>query len=266
VPPRPRPSVSRENIGSLDGAHDAVEKVPRTGVFHVKTPGLPALGERYGLDAGKLDRLEALLVVADNDAHAPTAVHDVEQAVDVHVADSLVALELAPVRTARAIADLGSGSGFPGLALAVALPRVEVNLVESQRRKCEYLERVRAASGVANASVVCARVEEWRAGIEANDLVVARALAAQSVVLEYAAPLLRVGGVLVDWRGRRSPGEEEVAERAAGQLGLRRLEIRHVEPYADAREHHLHVFEKATPTPPRFPRRPGAARKRPLGR
>jgi len=231
----------------------------------VKPSGLSALGDRYGLVLVQLTQLKALLAAAAADAHAPTAVRDVGRALDVHVADSLAALELARVRASERIADLGSGSGFPGLALAVSLPTAEVSLVESQRRKCEYLERVCAKAEVANARVVCARAEEWQEGLEANDLVVVRALAAQPVVLEYAAPLLRVDGALVDWRGRRDPSEEEAAERAASQLGLRRLEVRHVEPYAGAREHHLHVFEKVAPTPERFPRRPGVARKRPLG-
>ena len=76
--------------------------------------------------------------------------------------------------------------------------------MESQRRKCEFLERVCLAAGVENARVVSGRAEEWGEGISRNDLVVARALAAQPVVLEYAAPLLEIGGVLVDWRGRRN--------------------------------------------------------------
>src|SRR5260370_1001444 len=75
-----------------------------------------------------------------------------------------------------------------------------------------------------------------------NDVVVARALAPQTVVLEYAAPLLRLGGSLVDWRGRRARPEEDAAARAAAELGLRRVEIRRVQPFAGARDHHLHVF------------------------
>jgi 16S rRNA (guanine527-N7)-methyltransferase len=183
----------------------------------------------------------------------------------VHVADSLEALEIDAVRAASQIADIGSGAGFPGMALAVALPGAEVSLVESNARKCEFLERASRAAEVKNAHVICARVEQWRDGLERNDVVVARALAAQPVVLEYAAPLLRLGGTLVDWRGQRNAAEEGDAACAAQQLGLRLVEIRHTEPYQGARHHHLHVYEKAAQTPPRFPRRVGVARKRPLG-
>lgn len=181
------------------------------------------------------------------------------------MADSLAALAIDAVVSARRIADLGSGAGFPGLALAIALPAAEVSLVESQRRKCEFLERACAAAAVANARVVCGRAEEWSAGVSLNDVVVARALAPQTVVLEYAAPLLRLDGTLVDWRGRRDQAAEKAADRAAVVLGLRRTAVRRVAPSEGATEHHLHVFAKAEPTPERFPRRAGIARKRPLG-
>ena len=199
------------------------------------------------------------------DEHAPTKVRDHDRALEVHVADSLVALELDAVRSATSLADLGSGAGFPGLALAIAQPGATVNLIESQRRRCEFLERVRGLAEIENVRVVCSRAEEWRDGVAANDVVTARALAPQPVVLEYAAPLLRVGGALVDWRGARVEEDEAAAIRAAALLGLRRLEVRAVTPFADATNLHLHVFVKDEATPRRFPRRAGIARKRPLG-
>jgi 16S rRNA (guanine527-N7)-methyltransferase len=226
---------------------------------------LDRLAERYGLGDGQLAQLSTILLELQGDERAPTAVTEADEAVDVHLADSLTALEVGEVAAAGRIADIGSGAGFPGLALAVALPDAEVSLVESQGRKCEFLERASTAARVGNVSVVRARVEEWREGISRNDVVVARALAPQPVVLEYAAPLLNPGGLLVDWRGRRNAEEEAAAHDAAGLLGLRPREIRHTEPYAGALHHHLHVYEKVAETPGRFPRRVGVARKRPLG-
>jgi 16S rRNA (guanine527-N7)-methyltransferase len=227
---------------------------------------LEHLGERYGLSEHQRGQLEAILRALAADERPPTAVRDPARAVDVHLADSLVALELDVLPAAERIADLGAGAGFPGLALAVALPEGEFWLVESQARKCSFIEGLCAIAGIANARVVRARAEEWRDGVGRHDLVVARAVAAQPVVLEYAAPLLRLGGTLVDWRGRRVEVEEGAASSAAGELGLRRVEVRRVAPFAEARDHHLHVFVKAGETPERFPRRAGMARKRPLGR
>jgi 16S rRNA (guanine527-N7)-methyltransferase len=210
-------------------------------------------------------QLRTVLRVLELDEHAPTAIRDPRQAANAHVADSLVALGIDALREASSIADLGAGAGFPGLALAVALPRARISLIESQRRKCEFLERVCARAEIENARIVCGRVEEWGEGIGANDAVVARALAAQPVVLEYAAPLLALGGTLVDWRGRRSETGERESAAAAEVLGLRLLEIRRVEPFEGATNRYLHVFEKHRETPSRYPRRAGSARKRPLG-
>lgn len=225
---------------------------------------LEGLRERHSLSGRQREQFAALLRGLVADARAPTAVRDPAQAVDVHLADSLAALELEVLPTKGKIADLGTGAGFPGLALAVALPESEIWLVEAQARKCAFVESLRASAQVANARVVCARAEEWAEGVAANDVVLARALAAQSVVVEYAAPLLRVGGTLVDWRGRRNGEEELAGQRAAARLGLERVEIRHVEPYADARDHHLHLYVKVRATPEGFPRRAGMAQKRPL--
>jgi 16S rRNA (guanine527-N7)-methyltransferase len=231
----------------------------------VKSGALTALGDRCGLNASQLDQLAAVLCELERDEHAPTTIRDTERAVDLHLADSLTALGLPAVGAASSIADLGAGAGFPGLTLAVALPQAEVRLIESQARKCAFIKRVCAAAAIENASVVCARAEEWREGLGCNDVIVARALASQPVVLEYAAPLMRLGGTLVDWRGRRVRVQEDEGERAAASLGLRRVEIRKATPFEGARDHHLHVFAKVAETPSRFPRRAGMARKRPLG-
>ena len=115
------------------------------------------------------------------------------------------------------------------------------------------------------AEVIWSRVEEWRDGLGRHDLVVARAVGPQPVVLEYAAPLLRLGGSLLDWRGKRTATEEDAARRAAAALGMRSPEIRSVAPFEHATDRHLHRFEKVEQTPPRFPRRAGMASKRPLG-
>jgi len=226
---------------------------------------LPALPAGTRLSPRQIGQLEAILELLEADVHAPTAVRDGPRAAYVHLADSLAAVDLEVVGSARRIADLGSGAGFPGLVLAVALPEADVRLLESQRRRCEFLRRACDAAELGNAEVMWGRVEEWKEGIAGNDLVTARALAPQPVALEYAAPLLRLGGSFVDWRGRRNPAEEDLAGRVAGQLGLERSAILPVGPFAGADEHHLHVFAKVEETPERFPRRAGIARKRPLG-
>jgi 16S rRNA (guanine527-N7)-methyltransferase len=227
---------------------------------------LEELGRRYSIPPAGLAALRAILELQAVDPAASTTVREPAHAVDRHVADSLVALELPALRAARRIADLGSGAGWPGLALAAAVAAARVALVESAIRHCRYLERAVAAGGLANVEVVHARAEDWPAGIGAHDVVTARALAALPVLCEYAAPLLADGGVLVAWKGLVGPGEAEAGAAAAAMVGLESVEARVVDPYPEAERRTLHVFRKVAPTPERFPRRPGMATKRPLVR
>jgi 16S rRNA (guanine527-N7)-methyltransferase len=227
--------------------------------------GIEELVSRYRLPDGSAAQLAALLELIATDPLSPTAVREPTAVLNDHLADSLVALDLAEVRSAVSLADLGSGAGFPGLPLAVSLPAAKLALVESSARKCAFIERAITACDVHNARAVSARAEDWLEGRSRFDLITARALAPLAVVAEYAAPLLRIGGSLVVWRGRRDPGAEVAAARAAAALGLEVRETIAVDPYPAAQHRHLHLMSKVSETPNGFPRRPGIARKRPLG-
>jgi len=228
--------------------------------------GIAALVHRYGLSAPAADQLSRLLELLAVDPRAPTALRDRRKALERHLADSLVALECVAVRKAQAITDLGAGPGMPGLALAIALPRSEVVLVESNAQKCGFIERAIIGCGITNARCVHLRAESWQSGLGRSDLVTARALASLAVVAEYAAPLLSPGGTLVAWRGRRDPEVERAGVCAAAVLGLEVSTPMPVTPYRGSERRHLHLMRKVRETPDGFPRRPGMAQKRPLGR
>jgi 16S rRNA (guanine527-N7)-methyltransferase len=226
---------------------------------------LGGLAERFQLPAPAIERLQLFGAMLADDPLAPTTVREPKRIRDDHFADSLVALEYAPVRTATTIADLGSGAGVPGLPLAIALPSAEVWLVESNARKCEFIERATGLMGLENAHVVNARAEAWPDGRGRMQLVTARALAPLDVLAEYAAPLLTLGGALVAWRGKREARVEAEGAAAAKMLGLSVDEPARVHPYDGAEHRYLHVMSKVMETPAKFPRRAGMARKRPLG-
>ena len=199
-------------------------------------------------------------------------VSDPQAALEVHVADSLAGLEVPELGRARRIADIGAGAGFPGLALAIALPRAQVDLIESVGRKTAVIDRLIQAAELGNARSITTRVEDFArlpaavgGGQGAYDAVTARAVGSLTVLVEYAAPLLRDGGVLVAWKGARDASEEASGAAAAEKVGMAVEEVLPVQPYPDSENRHLHVFRKIAPTPPEFPRRAGMARKRPLG-
>lgn len=230
----------------------------------------PDPAEVLGADGER--RLRAVLDLLAADPSAPSAVREPAEAWRVHALDSLSGLVVPQLSTAERIADVGAGAGFPGIALAAALPAARVDLVEATSRKCEFMRAALERSGIENARVVCERAEDWAAapppegGRESYDAVSARAVGRLATLAELASPLLRDGGALVAWKGRRDPAEEAEAERAGERLGMRAGPVRPMGAYAGFEHRHLYVYVKSGPTPGGLPRRPGMAKKRPFGR
>jgi 16S rRNA (guanine527-N7)-methyltransferase len=219
----------------------------------------------------KSAQVERLLDALAAERDPQTTVSDRQAALEVHVADSLSGLEVPELSSARRIADIGAGAGFPGLVLAMALPRAQIDLIESVGRKAAVMDRLIQAAELSNARSVTARAEDLArtpaalgGGREAYDAVTVRAVGPLALLVEYAAPLLRMGGVLVAWKGARDGDEEAAGASAARKLGMAAKEVVPVHPYEASENRHLHVFRKIAPTPPEFPRRAGMARKRPL--
>ena len=215
---------------------------------------------------GKLERVLELLAA---DPRSLSSITDAREAWRAHVDDSLTGLEVEALRHASAIADVGAGAGFPGIVLALALPAARVDLIESVGRKCDFMREAIAEAQIPNAEVIQARSEEHgargSAGHEAYDVVTARAVARLATLAELASPLLREGGTLVAWKGKREAEEEAELGRAAEATAMEAEEILEVGESAGYEHRHLHVIRKAGPTPAALPRRPGMAKKRPLG-
>lgn len=226
-------------------------------------PPLPG----YPFSPDQRAKITRVLELLRDERASVSSVRNLDQAWKVHVEDSLTGLEVAELQRAERIADVGSGAGFPGLVLAVALPRAEVELIESVGRKCEFMRRAIESAGISNARVVNARSEEVAEGEgrESYDAVAVRAVGRLSTLAELASPLLRESGVLVAWKGKRDADEEAQLARAADQLAMRPEQILNVGDRAGSKHRHLHVLRKLGPTPVRLPRRPGMAKKRPLG-
>ncbi len=231
-----------------------------------KVQDAPPLPSRL-LDEAQRATITRVLELLETERASVSSVTDPQRAWRVHVEDSLTGLEFEQLAIAPRIADIGSGAGFPGLVLAVALPASRVDLIESVGRKCEFIQRAIEAGGIENARVINARSEELAAGEgrETYVAVTARAVGRLSTLAELASPLLKEDGVLVAWKGKRDADEEQQLARAAEQLAMRPEEIRHVGPYAGSEHRHLHLLRKSGATPSDLPRRPGMAKKRPRG-
>ena len=212
------------------------------------------------------EQLEKVLELLVEERASVSSVVD-ERAWQVHVVDSLTGLEVPELREAGRIADVGAGAGFPGLALAVALPEAQVDLIESVGRKCEFMRRTIEAARISNATVLNSRSEDLAGGEgrEAYDAVTARAVGRLSTLAELASPLLKPNGVLVAWKGKRDEDEERQLANAAEDLAMTPEQILNVGNRAGSEHRHLHVIRKTGPTPANLPRKPGIAKKRPKG-
>jgi 16S rRNA (guanine527-N7)-methyltransferase len=221
-----------------------------------------------GLDQRTQERLGVLgdlILGAGFNVTSVTQPREVER---MHFLDSLSLLDLPCVLSAQRLVDVGSGAGLPALVLALALPALQVVGVESQRKKCDFMERVATVLSLDNVEIRCARAEDYgrREGRETHDVAVSRAVAALPVVAELSLPLVAVGGSMVAMKGSISDQERIQAEIALGILGSETLEVVRLRPFAGAENRFAYVGRKTRATPECYPRRPGIPGKRPLGR
>ena len=176
--------------------------------------GLAALGLTLTPAAAAAIDAQARLLLAWNQHINLTAIRTPEGVARLHVLDSLSAVPVLRdrLRAAPAMMDLGSGGGYPGLPLAVALPAARLTLVDSVAKKTRFLEVVAAAAGEALSrerpgdgppiEVIAARAEQLAADDhrESWDVITVRAVGTLAEVVELGLPLLRRGGLLVCWK------------------------------------------------------------------
>ena len=198
-----------------------------------------------------------------------TSVVDWERAQSAHYLDSLSVLPAIPreLRSGCRLADVGSGAGFPGLPLHIANPAIQVTLVEATGKKAAFLRALRETLELAGVDVLSCRAETLGrdpSARESFDVVTARGVAKLRTLAELTLPLCRLGGVVIAHKGPGAEEEAADAENAVRELGGAVREVRWVDVPGLDREHALVVLDKLSPTPPRYPRRPGIPRKRPL--
>lgn len=193
-----------------------------------------------------------------------TGIENLADAVSLHLMDSLELLRCQKIQAGDCGIDVGSGAGLPGLPLAIALPRCSMALVDSRKKRIEFLRLVCSRLELTNTRVLPGRAEAigrdpaYREGF---DFAVARALAPPAVALEYCLPLVGVSGKVFLWVGPSF--ESDDVSQALSELGgrLRRL---HEYTLHHARRRAIIEVTKEKPTPQRYPRKPGIPRKRPL--
>lgn len=137
-----------------------------------------------------------------------TAVRNPQEMVSRQLLDSLSIL---PLLCGRTMIDVGSGPGLPGIPLAVARPDISCTLLDSNAKKCRFIEQVKIEAGLPNILVMRSRVEEFRPAIR-FDMVLSRAFASLPKMLELSSHLVSEGGSLLAMKGAPQKEEIEAAE------------------------------------------------------
>jgi 16S rRNA (guanine527-N7)-methyltransferase len=225
---------------------------------------------RLGLAADKAAALEryAALIRAENERAGLVSRGDLAAIETRHFAESLAlcaALDERRLLAGPAI-DIGSGAGFPGMVVKVLRPEIEMTLLEANQKKAAFLERASAELGL-DCRVLAVRAED--AGRDPGHrgrymIALARAVAPLRVLLEYALPLLAVGGTLAAPKGTAAARELVEAENALRELGAKVAEAVPLPVEAKGPTPTLVLVLKTGETPERYPRRAGIPRKRPL--
>ena len=136
------------------------------------------------------------------------AQNDLGRLASRHVSESLAVLPLLDRLAPRRLVDVGSGAGFPGIPIQIARPDWSVTLVESRRRKGLFLQRIVLGLQLEHAKVLVARAEHLEGLFDERfDVATARAVALIGEILPWLAPLVRVGGHAVLFKGSSHPEE-----------------------------------------------------------
>ena len=230
--------------------------------------GLPAVGGALPSGAPACLEDHVRLLLAWNASINLSGIREPAAIARDHILDSLAGLPVLRRAGIDEFVDLGSGAGFPGLPLAVALPARRALLVESIAKKARFLVAATEAMGLADrVEVAAARAESIAADPRHRSrwpAVLSRAMADLAELAELALPLVAGGGLLVAWKRRPFDEELDRARAAVAGLGGRIAGVEQV-AVPGLEDHVLVIVEKVGRTPSQYPRDPAARRRRPLG-
>ena len=191
-----------------------------------------------------------------------TAITDPRDVAALHLLDSLALAEMAEGRT---VVDVGTGAGFPGVPLAIALPSAHVTLLDSLGKRVDFLRESCRKLGLENTLCVHQRAEEFAGEHREDfDLAVSRAVAALPVLCELCLPMVRVGGQFLAMKSVDTEAEITAAKSAVKLLGGRIREVRDYTIPTTEVVHRVVCIEKVSPTPRKYPRRFALIKKQPL--
>jgi len=195
-----------------------------------------------------------------------TSLKDPREIIITHFLDSLTILKAIDMKEISAI-DIGTGAGFPGIPLKILKPQISLSLLDSSRKRIEFLKYLSKSLKLKGLEIIWGRAEDYGRKEEYRekyDIVLARALARLNVLVELGIPFLKIRGLFIAQKSQKLKGELEEARRAIEILGGELKGVISLRLPFSRKSRKLVIIEKILETPPRFPRRSGIPQKRPL--
>lgn len=227
--------------------------------------------EKLGITLSN-EQLEQFLIYYEmlvewNEKMNLTAITDFKDVMKKHFVDSVSLIKAYDVTKSVSIIDVGTGAGFPGLALKIAFPQLRVTLLDSLNKRILFLDAVIDKLNLSDVETIHGRAEDFaKPGKlrEKFDLCVSRAVANLSTLSEYCLPFVKKGGMFISYKSEKISEEFEMAENAISFLGGRvKNQVEFTLPDSDIYRN-LFVIEKIKETPKKFPRKAGLPSKEPL--
>lgn len=196
-----------------------------------------------------------------------TAITEYEDVLKKHFVDSVSLIQAVDVRKELTLIDVGTGAGFPGLALKIAYPELKVTLLDSLQKRIQFLDAVIEKLGLEGIETIHGRAEDFAKPQklrESFDLCVSRAVANLSTLSEYCLPFVKVGGYFIPYKSEKIAQEKEEAKKALELLGGEfERQVEFMLPSSDIYRN-LFVIKKVRETPKKFPRKAGLPAKEPI--
>ncbi|MDK2821116.1 MAG: rRNA (guanine527-N7)-methyltransferase [Clostridia bacterium] len=184
-----------------------------------------------------------------------------------HVIDSLLIFYYLKIPNRISMLDVGTGAGIPGLVLKICRPDLKITLLESQKKKVNFLNLVIDKLGLNDVSCIWDRAEKLGHDLkyrEKFDMVVARGVASLNILAEYCLPFVKIDGLMVAYKGPKAKTELSEAKNAINLLGGNEVILKEYKLPEGDDDRSLIIIKKDTMTPSKYPRRPGIAFKRPI--
>lgn len=196
-----------------------------------------------------------------------TGITEFEEVLTKHFLDSLACVKAVDLTKFRNFIDIGTGAGFPGIPLKIAFPHLSACLLDSLKKRVNFLEESFALLKLTNITGIHGRAEEFaknKVYREQYDLCVSRAVSNLATLSEYCLPYVKKGGCFVSYKSGSVKEEADSAKKAVEILGGKIKEIVYFQLPDSEIQRSLVVIEKIKNTPARYPRKAGTPLKEPL--